>query len=244
MAQRGTTRRRIEWLKAVRSMRNLLKDPEDTAEVFVIIRSLAGDAFERLFQRTIAAPGGNEALDPTLELTTVLDDHATLEALPEGSLGRTYAAFMAEENLSATGLVEASEEDPDDLTFIDPRARQLSRRLRDTHDLWHIVTGYGRDLIGETCLLAFSYAQTRNPGVGFIVVVGSLRLRTGGHPEAPGLVREGFKRGKRAAFLAPVKWEALLELPLEEVRRRLGIEPSSDYTPVFSDAAAKLRQAA
>lgn len=244
MAGRGTKPRRIDLPQAVRSMRTLLADPENTAEVFVIIRALAGDAFERLYQRTIAAPGGCVALAPNGKLTDLLDDRERLNALPEGSLGRVYATFMAEENLSATGLVEASADELDEPIFLDPRAQELSRRLRDSHDLWHVLTGYGRDLLGEACLLAFSFAQTGNPGVGFIASVGSLRLRAAGHRDAVRLLYEGYRRGKRASLLSSVQWEVLLELPLDEVRRRLGIRPAQAYTPVFSQEAAKLHEAA
>jgi protein-L-isoaspartate O-methyltransferase len=31
-------------------------------------------------------------------------------------------------------------------------------RSREMHDLLHIVTGYGRDSLGEACLTAFSFA--------------------------------------------------------------------------------------
>ena len=44
------------------------------------------------------------------------------------------------------------------------------------HDLWHVVTGYGRDELGEACLLAFTYAQNKNRGVGFIAFVGCFKL--------------------------------------------------------------------
>jgi ubiquinone biosynthesis protein COQ4 len=32
------------------------------------------------------------------------------------------------------------------------------------HDIWHVLTGYRRDALGEACLVAFSYAQTRGLG--------------------------------------------------------------------------------
>ena len=46
----------------------------------------------------------------------------------------------------------------------------ISDRMRDTHDLWHAVTGYKGDLIGEASLLGFSLAQTHNPGIAMIVL--------------------------------------------------------------------------
>ena len=40
------------------------------------------------------------------------------------------------------------------------------------HDLWHVTTGYGRDALGELSLLAFTYAQEKNRGIGAIVLYG------------------------------------------------------------------------
>ena len=42
------------------------------------------------------------------------------------------------------------------------------------HDLWHVVTGYGRD-DREACLLAFTYACISIRGVGFIAFVGCFK---------------------------------------------------------------------
>ena len=67
-------------------------------------------------------------------------------------------------------MVEASEKDEEE--FPDESIAKYGKRLRDQHDLWHVVTGYGRDELGELCLLGFTYAQTKNRGVGLIVLVG------------------------------------------------------------------------
>ena len=40
------------------------------------------------------------------------------------------------------------------------------------HDLWHVTTGYGRDALGELSLLAFTYAQEQNRGIGAIALYG------------------------------------------------------------------------
>ena len=39
------------------------------------------------------------------------------------------------------------------------------------HDLWHVTTGYGRDALGELSLLAFTYAQEQNRGIGAIALI-------------------------------------------------------------------------
>ena len=63
------------------------------------------------------------------------------------SLGRAYLHFLDSENLSFDGLVEASQ-----TTRLqeegDKDSQRFMLRQRDQHDLWHVVTGYGRDIAG------------------------------------------------------------------------------------------------
>jgi ubiquinone biosynthesis protein COQ4 len=231
----------VRPLEALRAMRALIANPDDTAEVFRVIRALAGRNFETLFVRTMADPTGARILEECRALLPVLDDRDRLRALPPGTLGNEYARFMDAEHISAGGLEEASMAIKTE--FYDERARCLSERLRDMHDLWHVVTGYGRDLVGEGALLAFSHAQTRNRGVGFIVLVGMLKFWQGGHPEVVRVMRDGWRRGRRAVFLPAVDWEAMLLRPLDEVRRTLGIEPLTAYSAILSSDAEAARAA-
>ncbi|MFM7736713.1 MAG: Coq4 family protein, partial [Alphaproteobacteria bacterium] len=211
----------IEPMRAVRAIRVLLKDPDDTSQVFEIIDALSGNVGERLFQRFVASDTGRRILDEHRSLLGTLDDRATLSALPEGTLGRIYSDFTVREQITGQGLADASmtARRRDDL---DEDRRLFYERLRDMHDLWHVVTGYGRDLVGEASLLAFTYAQTRNRGIGFIVAVAYLRAR-GDAQIARAVMRDAYRRGKRAAWLPGEDWEELLRLPLETVRRRLDL---------------------
>ena len=241
MKQRGVKSRPIQPLVAYRAIRTLLANPEETALVFRIIRALSGQSFERLYQRVLADPTGSVVLNERRNILAVLQGRDELRAFPAGTLGREYARFLDCEGITAEGLVEASDEAEDDAVFLDERARVLSMRLRDTHDLWHVVTGYQRDLFGEGALLAFSYAQTRNPGIAFIVVMAALRRWREGHIDAVKLSWQAWRRGRRAASFVAADWEGLLKLPLAEVRRQLRIDEPAEYTPLFSAAAAAAR---
>jgi len=48
------------------------------------------------------------------------------------------------------------------------------------------------------------------------------------------VIRDGYDRGRAAAWLPAQDWEALLPLPVTEVRRRLRLGPTPEYTPVRS----------
>lgn len=233
-------RKRIEPLKAIRAVRALVADKEDTGQVFKIIDALSGGSDERMFNRFMAAETGRRIVAEKRDLIAALNDRERLAKLPKGTLGRTYYEFMAEEDLSADGLVAASEEAPRYYRDMPADARLFRDRMRDTHDLWHVTSGYGRDGLGELCLLAFSYAQMRNRGIGFIVLVGT-RVTS---KKAPGVgiwkaVREGFRHGKSASWLPLADWESLLDKPLDEVRRQLGIQPPAIYQRIEPVTSAK-----
>lgn len=231
---------RMRPLDALRAVRALVRNPDDTARVFDVIDALSGRSGARLYARFRRTATGARLLRERPDLLATLSDTRRLGALPDGSLGRAYAEFMAREQLSAGGLVEAStaggrELDPD----LPEERRWFGARLRDMHDLWHVATGYERDLVGEAALLAFTYAQTRNRGIGFIVAVAYWKAgREFGW--ARRVMRDAYRRGKRAAWLPEQDWEALLARPLDEVRRELGVGEPPVYEQVRSEGAPAL----
>ncbi|HEX3593810.1 MAG TPA: Coq4 family protein [Polyangiaceae bacterium] len=226
---------------ALRALRALVADPDDTAQVFRIIDALSGHNAERTLRRLRRTAAGRTLLGERPDVLSRLVDRPTLEKLPAGSLGREYLRFLDSEGITAEGLRQASIDGRREMSNDDDAELEFLReRLRDTHDLWHIVTGYKGDIIGEASLLAFSFAQTWNPGVGLIVLTALVR---GNEPSVRRLIAGGFSRGVRAAWLPAVRWEELLHLPLESVRRRLNVGKPVAYVP-FRTAAFRPPQAA
>ncbi len=222
-----SNRLRMQPRVAARAIRALIRNPEDTAQVFTVVRAMSGPSLERGFERFIRLPLGRRVIEERLNLLDTLKDREALRALPANSLGRAYLDFVEVENLSADGLVEASEAPPQDDS--NPWLERYGQRLRDMHDLWHATTAYGREELGELCLLAFTYAQTRNRGIGLIVLVGALKMRETFGSGVFRAVLRGFRDGRRAAWLPGADWEALLERPLHEVRRELRIGEPQTY---------------
>jgi ubiquinone biosynthesis protein COQ4 len=103
-------------------------------------------------------------------------------------------------------------------------------RLRDQHDLWHVITGFGRDVAGEACLLAFTYAQTKNRGIGFIGVMGAFKLRRVFGRRFFSSMWQAYQMGRRTEWLPGQFWEQRLAQPLETVRHELGITKPDRYT--------------
>jgi ubiquinone biosynthesis protein COQ4 len=169
-------------------------------------------------------------------------DRAWVESFAPGTVGAAYADFTARENLSADGLVEESRKGMD-AADIDARhpVAWFGRRIRDTHDLWHILSGYGRDALGEACLVAFSYAQTGGLGWAFIAVGAALSAGdTHGLPVRRA-IWEGYRRGRAAAWLPAQDYESLMAEPLECARARLNLPAPALYNsfpPEFRNEAA------
>ena len=225
--------RGVEWAKARTALGRLIADPEQTERVFELIDALAGDSGERSFQRFLKHPNAASLLAEKPSLLRTLADLETLETLPAGSFGQEYARFMRVAGLRADGLVDAADEaetrgDRDDL---DPNRRFYYDRLRDMHDLWHVLTGYGRDLAGEAANLAFTYAQTRNRGIAAIVLAAAFRGPTTLDCHWQRYLWQAYRRGCATEWLPAAKYEELLPLPIDDVRRRLRIAPPEVIHP-------------
>jgi ubiquinone biosynthesis protein COQ4 len=218
--------------RARRALRALLANPDDTRQVFEIIEALAGSTGDRMLARLRKTPSGKRLLADRPSLLDVLSDRKRLEALPPQSFGRAYVEFLKTENISPEGLVEASEIEHADRQSDD---RWVHDRMRDSHDLWHVATGYSGDLVGEGALLAFIFAQTWHPGVGLIVFAGLVSGMRVGEMRSPALeFLRGFWRGVRAEWLPGVEWETLLAEPLESVREKLRTGAPPSYQVVRS----------
>ncbi len=219
----------VKPLQAWRSVRALIADPDNTGEVFKIIEALKGGSLARAVERLAAIPEGRELLARKPDILPLLNDRSALRAMPEGSVGRAYLRFVEARDLSADGLVAASEEAPRGREK-SPDERWLANRLRDIHDLQHVLCGYGPDELGELCLLAFMAAQTPNRGISFIIFMGRRQFRRA----APQIsiddcVAEGRHIGETARWFATVNWEQRIAEPLAQLRAELGVVAPRAY---------------
>ena len=230
--------RELKPIQALRSVRALIANPESTGEVFKIIEALKGGSLARASRRLAESPEGAELLRRKPDILPVLSDRQRLRAMPEGSLGRAYLDFVESQYLSADGLVQASEEAPRP-GVANPDERWLANRLRDIHDLQHVMCGYGRDELGELCLLSFMVTQTPNRGIAFIIFMAKRKFRQ----EAPHVpveicVAEGRRMGEAAQWFATVNWEERLEQPLAQLRAELGVTKPTVYRGAIAQAPA------
>ena len=225
---------RLRPIAALRAVRNLMRNREDTQQVFLLIEALRGKTTLRQFARFRQTETGRAVLGENRRLLDRLSDWASLAALPAGTLGRAYYDFMAAESLSAEGLVALSriERPPaaDEVTLFRERNREM-------HDLLHVLTGYGRDPLGEACLVAFSFAQTKLKGFALIALFAARRIARA-RPGQPvrRAVFEGYRHGCSAGWMPGADWEALLTQPVGAIREQFAIKPATCYHGILATA--------
>lgn len=206
------------YLTFVKGTVGMLIDPENTASVFDIEDGL----------RQSESTG--ELLGFTAKDTEVMSmikerylrpvpDTQKLRMLPQGTLGRAYV-----EHLDTHGF------DPDYYRKIDVRddTDYIIMRIRQTHDIWHVVTGFDTHPLGEIAVKGVELSQTHRPMAAAICAGGIFRYMLK-QPEEFGSCLEsiaaGYHLGLRARPLLAVKWEELWDRPLEELRQSLDVVP-------------------
>jgi ubiquinone biosynthesis protein COQ4 len=234
LADARMQRPRRQWIVALKALRRLLADKEDTGQVFEIMGALNGDSTMKSYRRLLQTPNGGRLAYERVELAQRLMDDAWLDSFAAGTVGAAYRDFVRSENLSADGLAEISRQRQSKAEQPHPHA-WFGRRIRDSHDIWHILSGYHRDGLGEACLVAFSYAQTGSLGWAVIALGAALRSRAGraGYPYIRA-IWQGYQRGKAAKWLSGEDYEQLMSEPLDAARRRLNITPATLYNAIPS----------
>jgi ubiquinone biosynthesis protein COQ4 len=221
---------RYRPLRAIDSFRKLIRDKEDTSLVFRIFESLPSKSFLPRVADLSLSEHGEFLRSSEPSLPEILDDHAALRRTPKGSLAHAYCDFMEAEGLSAAGLVAEAErlgrpKYPDLVQW-------FMERSRDTHDLFHVLTGYGRDALGEQCVLLFTHGQSPSQGhllIGYAGAANIKQMVRGSAAPVMGAARQAQRTGKGAPRLIDQPIRALLAQPIDEVRATLRIPQPTLY---------------
>ncbi|MEJ0028663.1 MAG: Coq4 family protein [Rhizomicrobium sp.] len=221
---------RRDWKGAFHAIRALIAEPNDTAQVFLIMRALNGSVTARNYNRLLQTAEGGRIAYERVELVDKFMDPDFLRGFAPGTVGAAYRAFLEKTGFSAAGLKEVGEQ-VHGAAFVAHPYAWFGRRERDIHDIWHVLTGYqADDPLGELCLVAFSYAQTKGLGWGFIAAMGVLdNLREPQGRLVARAVWEGYTHGRDAAWLHGEDIEKLFAEPLDAARARLKIAEPVEY---------------
>ena len=205
----------------------MIRRPDDLTAAYSITKALGARSSRRSVARFRKSQIGARILAERRNLPRQLANHRELTRLPEGCLGYKYADFMLRENLSIEGLMRPGGPPAPGLSADEILIRA---RLSVLHDLGHVVTGYGRDDVGEICLMAFTFAQDRNPGLALILLIAALHLIGKNRAVATfKAAAQAFQRGRAAPWLGSQDWEQMLTRPLEQVRTTLNLTPPTSY---------------
>jgi ubiquinone biosynthesis protein COQ4 len=195
---RPKERVKLDWPGAIRTLRALMADPDQTDLAYQVFDALDPQMHERALARLLAHPEGRR----------VFADRPVLDP----------------------GKLVELERDHRNHRDLNPDLRWMGERSVLQHDLWHVLSGYGADELGEGALLAFSLAQSGGRANWLLAIGTNVRLSFECGPRWLLYAFRAWRRGKRAACLTALPYEDLLELPLDDVRAAVGLNaPEIDH---------------
>jgi ubiquinone biosynthesis protein COQ4 len=145
-------------------------------------------------------------------------DLDTLVQYPPDSLGYIYGTAMKTKGFRAEDLYES--------TPIYSDASYIEARLSQTHDIWHIVTGFGVSPTEEIGLQAFHLPQFPYPLAVSLLSSSMMSALLFDPQQLPPLldaIQTGWAMGKNAKSFFAQKWEEAWEKPLIQWRQELNL---------------------
>jgi ubiquinone biosynthesis protein Coq4 len=225
-------------LRVARSAWRLVRDLGATRDATILedafsrspwLRKYAG--WDSVVARLMPGPWPEEELRslprmPRLELDKLL------ATCPPGSLGQVLATHMQRCGLNPNLFRPAQVHTPDDYAIV---------HITETHDIWHVVTGFGNDEPGEIGLVAFYCSHTGAPIFILLLAVALLNTALFNHQKTAerfDALVEGWNAGKRARSLFGIDWATQWQRPIEEIRRELDLpERVNSGAGILADAA-------
>ncbi len=213
---------KLSLLETLKGFVDFTENPGNTESVFEIQKGLAGHPISlRCVEYMMSQPElralAEEMYQPTRPSLDIL-----VKYNPD-SLAHQYAKSLLDAGFDPDFYEVIEIEGPG--TYLDLRARQ-------THDIWHVMTGFGTDLGGELGLQAFQLIQIYTPLSVLLMSSGLLHGVSLGADLEPLLhaIQEGFRIGHTKTPLLSVKWEEHWEKPVVLLREELGLK-TAEYTP-------------
>jgi ubiquinone biosynthesis protein Coq4 len=215
-------------------------NPSDTLQVNLMTVGIDYRGLRALGARFAADPRWHRLVTERATIDTKHVDFEYLRKLGPETLGGAYVRMLDRNGLDPD-FFQPPPEWPEDQAYV-------LQRLRQTHDMMHVLTGLDTDIPGEIALQAFVRVQLRLLFSLFVVVFGGM-IYAPRYPRMVPLIVRAYIAGHRADLLFSTRWEDLWEVPLEEVRRRFHItnlecpRPSdvSESATRPADATAALR---
>lgn len=227
------------YFKLLYYLYRLSKNPENTPMVLKISPILVKLGFVNGALKAIA-PYESTLNESNYFLKPI--DLNKLKDMPKGTLGFTYAQHVLTNNLDPDfygGMVDVGQ------------ASRYLFRIRQTHDLWHVLSGFSTSIEDELGLQAFIYAQVRSPLAPILIGAAFLKAGLNNNPNISILfnrILDGWKSGQDARGIYGLDWDANWLTPIEDLRRQHNVSaviPSFlYYQKLKADTASPSFQAA
>ncbi|MGC6488528.1 MAG: Coq4 family protein [Planctomycetota bacterium] len=206
----------VHYLTTLRGVLGMLRNPEGTESVFDIEDGLKDTrAAEGVVDRVARDPAVQRMMRERYLADPV--DIDALERLPEGTLGNAFARHILDHGFDADYYRKMPVET--DLNWV-------MMRMRQTHDIWHVVLDIDTSRLGEIAVKAFELSQTWRPLAAVITCGGMIRYLMK-DPDQLGdvmqFISHGYQLGRTAKPFLAQKWEHGWERPLGAWRRDLGL---------------------
>ncbi len=205
---------RLQSLKMVAGLATFLKDPSSLDSIFAVSNSVKdGPLGEQTVRHLLSNSHFKALVDEGWRPARI--DLQKLQTLPEGSLGHCYADQLISQGITPDTLI-----DPSPVTNAN---EFVIHRLKETHDIVHVLTGFGVDGISEIGLQGFNLAQNRSPLAVMLIFGSMLSSLQNDDPLEPLLraLAHGFQMGLDAELVVGRKLEEGWERPLQEWRKEL-----------------------
>lgn len=148
-----------------------------------------------------------------------LVDMNKLSLMPEGTLGYEFVQYARRNDINPNYFFKPGRVIENDHDYYEVR-------VRETHDVWHVVLGFDTDEPGELGVQGFMVAQFSPPTSTFLLAGAFVRAlfrypdRVFAYTQA---VSKGFEIGVRCKQFFGIKWEDYWNIPLSQLRLALNV---------------------
>lgn len=202
--------------------------PNDTSRVFAIadflIRSRTPQQLHTINQKINHNPRIAQFIK-TYRENTYLQlpiDYASLSRFETNSLGNALFQYYKEQNKSPAYYSNLPNDQPINI---------IRNYLARTHDIWHIITGFGDSSMEEYGLQAVYLGQEVSMTAFCIMCGGILECLKKGNPslvkEYMEQITQGYQIGKDSETMLYVVWDDYFDKSIEHIRNEFNILPAN-----------------
>ncbi len=211
----------LEWMiwkiRLIWALIRITKNPNNTTAALAVGEALyRSGSVETARKKISSQPDAMEVIQKRRMMAPV--DLQVLQKYPAGSLARAYSDHMIRNNLDPN-FYKTFEINSDEALVI--------MRMRQTHDLWHVLTGFTTSVADELGLQAFMFAQTHVPLPPMLIAAGLLKAGFKDRSLVEPIldrVSKGWKMGMQCLPIFALDWEAHWNTPVDELRKLYKVE--------------------